>query len=190
MTPIEESLLAGFGSPVSLMCKDILKKWAHSMWRRLREELELRPIREQEHVRLIMTYLDIFQTVYESKFGKIQDSRRSAENADGNVFIKRSTGYGTKVFLGLLMADRLHAVNHTRKVERERIGFVALEASLLDSDLRDCPVCQDRMGFQNIEGAREAPIKLVICCGQVIGNRCLKIWLNEQIHGDVYRDTW
>lgn len=61
--------------------------------------------------------------------------------AKPNVVVIRSTGYCAKVFMGLLMADRFFVVQKKRKEERERLGFIELEASDLEDDAKNCPIC-------------------------------------------------
>jgi hypothetical protein len=68
------------------------------------------------------------------------------------------------------MADRLHVITQKRQDERERIGFEEVAASDLEQDSKDCPICQDPLGIPNPEGARENPIRLTVCCGQIFGD--------------------
>ena len=157
---------------------------------KLRVEPELRPIRDLEHVCLIIDYLEIFRDSYESKFGKMEESNRGQprETKDGCVYIT-STGYGAKIFLGLMMADRIHVIDRQRRYLREKIGFADLDISTLGDDSKNCPICHDPMSVENPEGIKEDPIELTICCSQVIGRRCLKTWLREFVYGDMLRDT-
>jgi hypothetical protein len=157
---------------------------------KLRVEPELRPIRDLEHVCLIIDYLEIFRDSYESKFGKMEESNRGqpGETKDGCVYIT-STGYGAKIFLGLMMADRIHVIDRQRRYLREKIGFADLDISTLGDDSKNCPICHDPMSVENPEGIKEDPIELTICCSQVIGRRCLKTWLREFVYGDMLRDT-
>ena len=191
LSPLEEPVIDQFGSSVKLILTDILKRWARAMRQKLRREPGPRPIKEREHVDLIMEYLREFQTAYEGVFGLIEDSKPTTfgEGKNSTVYI-RSTGYGVKVLLGLLMADRLHVVERKRREERERISFIKVEASCLPEDSKVCPICQDEMGIKTPEGTVEDPLRLVICCDQHIGESCLKAWLGEQLPGhDQPRDT-
>lgn len=150
-----------------------------------------RPIKEREHVDLIMEYLKVFQKLYEEKFGKMETGKPASafgEIKDNTVFIK-STGYGVKVVLGLLMADRMCVVEKRRKLEREIIGFMEFEVEDLEHDSKDCPICQDPMGVESPDGTKEAPLRMVICCGQVLGEQCLRAWLGELVWEGVYRNT-
>ena len=140
---------------------------------------------------LIMEYLDVFQKLYEKTFGKMETGKSSSalgEIKKNTIFIK-STGYGVKVVLGLLMADRMHVVERKRKLEREIVGLMEVEVEHLEYDAKDCPICQDPMGIESPEGIKETPLQMVICCGQVIGARCLRAWLGELVYEDVYRDN-
>jgi hypothetical protein len=171
LTAIEEPLVSDFGMAMAQIIKDILRQWAQVIRERLRNSPELRPIREKEQVGIIMDFLRMFESEYESKFGKMEDNfSGSLGEVKHNTIYIRSTAYGTKVFLGLLMADRLHVIDRKRRDERERIGFEEMVGSELAEDSKNCPICQEVMGVQSPEGQQETPIKLVVCCGQVFGN--------------------
>ena len=173
--------MAKFGEPMLRILRNTLKEWAQEMIALVNRDPGLRPIREQEHVDLIMNHLKIFQAYYEDKFGKMETAKQCSafgEIKDNTVFIK-STGYGVKVVLGLIMADRMHVVEKKRKNERERRGFMLVAVEDLEHDSKECPICHDPMGVESPDGSKESPIRLVICCGQVLGMRCLKTWLAE-----------
>ena len=190
LTEIEERVMAKFGENMLYILRKTLKMWAMAMMDLVRQESGLRPIREREHVDLIMKYLMIFQGFLEERFGKMDTGKHASafgEIKDNTVFIK-STGYGVKVVLGLIMADRMHVVERKRRLEREVLGFVEAKVEDLEHDSTDCPICQDPMGVESPDGAREAPLRLVICCGQVIGSQCLKAWLVELVF-EHHRDT-
>jgi hypothetical protein len=179
-----------FGKTVALILRDTLKRWGKAMRAKVRSDPELRPIKEAQHVNLIMDYLKVFQHGYESKFGLMEETKQSVQcEVRDNTMHIRTTGYGAKVFLGLVMADRVHVVDRKRRHEREKIGFVAVDPSKLPADSKDCSICQDAMGVQTPEGEKESPVKLVICCGQIVGEECLKTWLNEVAYGDILRET-
>jgi hypothetical protein len=46
---------------MSIIMKDVLKRWARAMRSKLRGLPGLHPIRESEHVNLIMEYLNVFR---------------------------------------------------------------------------------------------------------------------------------
>jgi len=190
LSPAEEPIVNHFGEPISIIMKDCLKRWARAMRVKLKGDPDIRPIREREHVNLIMEYLNVFQEGYEAVFGTMERNMHSplGQIKDNTVHI-RSTGYAAKVFLGLLMADRLHVVEKLRREERERIGFVEMDEGEVEADSKNCPVCQDPMGVENPEGEKESPIRLVICCGQVIGENCMKQWLSEFAYEGAQRDS-
>ena len=179
-----------FGSTVSLIMRDTLKRWGHAVKAKLRNDTELRPVKDAQYVQLIMNHLKIFQDGYESKFGLMEETKPSAFGGirDNKMHIP-STGYGAKIFLGLIMADRVHVVDRKRRHEREKIGFVHLDASTLAEDSKNCLICQDELGVENEEGKKESPVKLVICCGQILGEECMKTWLKEIVYGDVFREN-
>lgn len=153
------------------MIKDNLKEWAIDMKAELHQFPGLRPIRQQEHVVLIMRYLTRFQKEYEQKFGETGDTLGPLGKIENNTVYIRSTAYGVKVFIGLLMADRLTSIEEKRRKERIRISFREVSPSQLALDSKNCPICQEELGQENEEGSKEAAIKLVICCGQLFGAR-------------------
>lgn len=190
LTPTECTLVAQFGGDMASIFKDVMKRWARVLFAKIRKERDLRAIPDFEYVAVIMEYLKVFQDEYESKFGKMGEglSGPLGEIVDKLVYI-RSTGYGARIFLSLMMADRVHVIESSRKRERRRVGFLDLDPSKLDEDSQDCSVCRDRLGVANPEGRMEMPIKLVICCGQVMGRQCLKHWLSQFAYSHIYRGT-
>lgn len=159
-----------FGAVMSSIIKDVLQKWFKAMRVKLRDTPEFRPINEKGQVDLIMDYLRDFENKYESEFGKLEETVAKPDEAKNHTVYIRSTAHGTKVFLALLMADRLNVIDEKRRKQRERICFVELSASDLEEDSKNCPICNDVMGFQSAEGKNESPVKLVACCGQILGN--------------------
>ena len=85
--------------------------------------------------------------------------------------------------MGLMMADRLHVIDKLRREERERVAYEPVLTSDLPADSKNCPICQDPLGTVNPEGSSEQALKLIICCGQVIGESCLKAWLAQSGRG-------
>jgi hypothetical protein len=180
LTPTEAPIVATLGTTLAKIIQHTLRKWAKAMVESTSQDPPLRPIKERTQVDLIMKHLRAFQSAYERVFGLMEEVRGSAlgEIVDHNTVIIRSTGYGSKVLLGLLMADRLHVVDRIRKFERERIGFRDLELSDLQEDAKHCPICQENFG-EGKAGTEEKPIQLVVCCGQVFGDSCLRRWLAQ-----------
>ena len=170
LTAIEEPLLAQFGYDMAQIIRDVLSNWAKATQEMVRSLPGLRPIYAIEKVDIIMEFLKMYDQRYVLKFGWMDTSSADSigEVKDYTVCI-RSTAYGTKIFLGLLMADRIQIMDLKRRDERERIGFEELITSELAEDSKNCPICQEVMGVQTSEGHQEIPIKLVVCCGQVFG---------------------
>jgi hypothetical protein len=135
-------------------------------------------------------YLEIYDGEYSAQFGLMEP----IERVDGklkrgdSVLNIRSTGYGVKVFLGLIMSDRMAEINHRRRKERESIGFTEVRVEELPEDEKNCPICQEHMGINTTESSSETAIKLVICCGQVFGLTCMRVWLGDKSCGK-YNDT-
>jgi hypothetical protein len=96
----------------------------------------------------------------------------------GSVEIE-STGYGVKILLGLMLADRIKVIDRFLRLARERICFEHVNSSDLPPDSKNCCVCQDPLDVETPEGTLEEGIRLIICCHQVIGQNCLKEWLSR-----------
>ncbi|RDL39548.1 uncharacterized protein BP5553_03888 [Venustampulla echinocandica] len=186
-TPAEEPVVAMFGTGVASIMKDVIKRWADAMGSKLGEDQRLRPIKPMEQGNLIMKYITDFQQAYELMYGKIEDSRSILGEPRDEIPHIRSTGHGAKLLLGLMMTDRLRVFCRLRTLERMEIGFRELEVKDLEQDSRKCPICQDEIGVQDVDGSKESPIVLVICCGQIIGEACLKRWLLDRY--DETRDS-
>ena len=185
---MEEPIVERFGSTVSLILQENLKRWSRDLEEKLRGDTELKPIKHAQSVQLVMDHLKIFHDDYESKFGLMEKTGMPALRDDTKTCIS-STGYCAKAFLGLLMADRVHVADRQRTQERKKIGFVHQEVSTLAADSKDCPICQENLGVENLEGKKESPIKLVICCGQIVGKKCLKTWLKTSACVDILKEN-
>jgi hypothetical protein len=181
LAPTEQVIVERFGSTVEYIVKDVMQRWSVDLEKLLNVDTRIRRLKEEKHVNLILHYLDVYTELWEDKFGIMEEVEGEIK---GTVFIQ-STGYGVKVLLGLLMADRLNVIDFIRREERLRIGFEMVGQETLAEDAKMCPICQDEMGIQNSEGFNEAPLTLVICCGQAIGEQCLKTWLGFPVHGQL-----
>jgi hypothetical protein len=188
LTPTEQILMVRFGTTMTSIVEKVLMRWAQVMDSKIQELGSLRPIREYDNVLLIVEHLKIFQNNYERLFGKMEEGKRTFNEQIDTVYIA-STGYGMKVLLGLFMADRVHVIERTRRISREKIGFSVVDVSELKDDSKTCTICQEKLGVQSLDGVQEDPIRLVICCSQVLGRECLKTWLKEFVHGIGHRAT-
>ncbi|PVH89726.1 hypothetical protein DL98DRAFT_579514 [Cadophora sp. DSE1049] len=178
LTPAEEPITARFGSTVECMIKKILRDWSPEMKRVLNNGNPLQHINQRDQVRLIMKHLDIFHQAWETKFGmmEIPGAHRDLQASSSSEIYITTTGYGCKVLLGLMMADRIHVVERKRKQERFQICFQRVDVGILDEDSKECFVCKNQMGIEDEDGVKEQPIRLTICCDKVIGEDCMKKW--------------
>jgi len=151
------------------------------MQEKIRTEREFRRVGQFQHVTLILQYLQDFTRQYEEAFGYMEENHNSDLGvvSDGTVTIK-STGYGAKLVLGLMMGDRVQVARNIRKNERYLIGLLEVDKTdVLKEDEKHCPICQDEMGVENLDGVKEACVEMAICCGQYFGEVCLKTWFSE-----------
>lgn len=95
---------------------------------------------------------------------------------DGTIHIA-STGQGAQVLLGLILSNRAAVADKHREWYRLDIGFLPVNVNELPQDSKDCSICRDPLEVENEEGRSEDAIRLIFCCGQVIGRRCLEEWL-------------
>lgn len=176
-TPYEEKVFKAVGQPLEKIMRFVLKRWHKSMKTRL-DKHSLKTVKTQIQVDLIMTYLKLYQKEYESEFGLMEEQEHPQSSGQPTVHI-RSIGYAAEVFLGIIMADRIWAINQQRKASCRAKGFVDVDVKLLDADERYCTICCDELGVANPEGNIEQPVRVVICCHQIFGQSCLKVWLKE-----------
>lgn len=181
-TPSEQQVFTAFGNPLETILKYVLKRWHKAMKFKLHDANDkhsLKPIKQTEQIELIMTYLKLYQHEYEACFGTMEDQEHPPTDETPTTVRIRSTGFAAKVFLGIIMADRLWAINQRRKALRESSGFLPVQVEDLDDESKHCSICCDELGVANPEGEVEKPIRLVMCCYQVFGESCLKTWLKE-----------
>jgi hypothetical protein len=156
--------------------KETLEAWVEAIKVRMEERGLYKDLKDREDVYLIMEHLKDYHQKYEDIYGEMESQTLFGKMKDGTVHI-RSTGYGVKVLLGLMMADRLHVIEKLRREARERICFEKVHAADLPEDSMNCSICQDPLDIETPEGTMEEGLKLIICCQQVIGENCLKAWL-------------
>jgi Ring finger domain len=185
LSPSEEPVVRQFGGTVGRLIKRTLKRWAEALKAKLERDGPYRQLRDTEHVQLIMDHLRRYHDSYEARFGEMEDSREGGQLGhikNSTVYI-RSTGYGVKVLMGLMMADRFHVVDRLLREERERVAYKQVLVSDLPDDSKNCPICQDPLDTATPESTSEPALKLIICCGQTIGENCLKAWLGRPDKG-------
>lgn len=156
LTPYELCALEKFGSTVMLLIKDSLKKWIREMRQMVASSRLYKPLQKKELVDLIMQHLQPFADAWEEKFGMMElptEEQRKPHRGDpakSQVHIS-STGYGTKVIMGLLMADRIHVIEIKRNKVRRDVGYHMVNASSLkDDDLTSCNICYVSIIFTSI----------------------------------------
>jgi len=176
-TPFEEKVFKAVGETLARILRYVLKRWHKAMRIRL-EKHTLRAIKAEAQVELIMTYLKLYEKEYELAFGLMEEQNHAQTDPVSTVHI-RSTGYAAEVFLGIIMADRVWAINQKRKALCETHNFMTVDVNTLTEENQYCNICCDELGVANPEGELEKPIRVVICCHQVFGENCLKLWLKE-----------
>jgi hypothetical protein len=176
LSPSEEPFTSQFGSTMQKLMKETLADWVVAMRNRIQECGPYKELRDRESVVIIMEHLRSYHEKYESIYGHMEEQVFWGKLSDNSVHI-RSTGYGVKVLLGLMIADRLHVIDRLRREERERVCFERVDSSDLPADSKNCCICQDPLDTPTPEGLSEQGLKLIICCRQVIGENCLKSWL-------------
>lgn len=186
LTPIEDPIIENFGQLMRHLIEKVLHRWAIAMLNLLGTqdlERQFAPINEKVQVDLIMNFLRYFQRKYEKVWGFMEEIHGAGmgdgySNKEQAVHIQ-STGYGAKVLVGLLMADRLHVVDRLRFAERARIGYREVKPDGLKANCKDCAICQETIGVKHADtgASDEVAVELVICCGNTIGITCLREWL-------------
>ena len=81
-----------------------------------------------------------------------------------------------KMFVICMVTDRIHALDELRNNRRQATGFTSVSLEELPSNATDCPICREALGVRNEQDGLECPVRLVSCCGQYAGGRCLQQW--------------
>lgn len=164
-----------------------MKRWGKELSTRLLQGNQLRDPKNSDSIPLVCHYLERFSEKFEVFFGTME-RYEEMKDPKGVVVIK-STGFCAKLAVGLMMTDRLHVINHLRRRERERICFETITPEKLAVGDQVCFTCLQPYFEAGEEGEIEQPIKLVICCNQIIGFDCLKTWLNMQSATGLFKKT-
>ena len=134
--------------------------------------------------RSIASYASVFKCEWEAEFGKMDDEPEvlCLEMLEGKTPIAiRSTAAAAKIFLCLMLINRLKSLNIRQKTWRKITGFVEVDAHDLSEDAKCCLICREPLGKANELGEIETPIQVVACCGNVFGKTCLQKWYSECI---------
>lgn len=87
-----------------------------------------------------------------------------------------SSPQAIKMLVICMVTDRIHALDELRNKRRQETGATLVSVQDLPSDAKDCPICRETLGVHNEVGELECPVRLVSCCGQYAGERCLQEW--------------
>lgn len=87
-----------------------------------------------------------------------------------------SSPQAIKMLVICMVTDRIHALDELRNKRRQETGATLASIEDLPSDAKDCPICREALGVQNEVGDIECPVRLVSCCGQYAGEKCLQEW--------------
>ncbi|KFY15316.1 hypothetical protein V492_02069 [Pseudogymnoascus sp. VKM F-4246] len=87
-----------------------------------------------------------------------------------------SSPQAIKMLVICMVTDRIHALDELRLQRRQETGATLVNIEDVPSDARDCPICREALGLPNELGDVECPVRLVSCCGQYAGDRCLQEW--------------
>ena len=77
---------------------------------------------QREDVHCIVQYISMYQSEFETKFGKMEHPQPS----NGGRLSITSVGHAIKVFLGLIMADRMTVVREKSAEARAQAGFLEM----------------------------------------------------------------
>lgn len=177
-TPTEEVAIAQFGTKVASIINDILKRYVKALRRKLRDDGPLQRMIDEDHIALVFSYLHEFHVQFEQSFGYMDEHPNALGSIADDTLRIRTTAFGAKLVAGLMMADRIQAAKLRQYQERKRIGFLEVDLENIPKDRKDCPVCKEEMSVKSPDGTQESCLHLVICCGQYVGETCLKTWLH------------
>lgn len=190
LTRAESTIIARFGRTVEKLIKRLLRHWSREFKQLVDRGHPLRPLNQHDQVTLIMKYLDNYHWYWEKRFGTMamQKPDRDFRAVDKSEILINSTGYGSKLLFGLMLSDRLRAVERLRSRERKRVCFDAVPDHHLEDGYKECYICTERLNVETAEGTKERAIRLAICCSSIIGEECLKIWLTSAVGGGAKRN--
>lgn len=84
-----------------------------------------------------------------------------------------------KMFVIMIVTDRIHALDALRQTRRHEIGMAYVSVGDLPTGADNCPICSEPFGTLREDGESDDPVRLVCCCGQYVGERCLKMWYRK-----------
>ena len=125
LTPYELAILSPFGPNLHWLVTSILAHWGAAMDERYgggETAKFLTMYTQKEDVTCVVRYITMYESEFENKFGKLEHPQLSNE---GCLRIT-SVGHAIKVFLGLIMADRIMVVRERSKAARAQAGFLEM----------------------------------------------------------------
>jgi len=107
--------------------------------------------------------------------------------ADGKIYRKKgrcavhvnSIPEVIKMFVIMIVTDRIHALDALRQTRRHEIGMAYVSVGDLPKGADNCPICSEPFGTLRKDAESDDPVRLVCCCGQYVGARCLKMWYRK-----------
>ncbi|OBT48916.1 hypothetical protein VE00_00560 [Pseudogymnoascus sp. WSF 3629] len=108
---------------------------------------------------------------------KRRQIKKSIAKTQGRCLVYlNSSPQAIKMLVICMVTDRIHALDELRHKRRQETGGTLVSIEDLPSDAKDCPICRETLGVESEAGEIEYPVRLVSCCGQYAGERCLQEW--------------
>ncbi|KAI9743150.1 MAG: hypothetical protein M1818_003445 [Claussenomyces sp. TS43310] len=185
ITQLERVVMEQLGPDAALVICKALEVWFEFVVLHINElPFAKKLIDSKELVASLRMFTARFRQFWEERFGMMDCADRILQVcSDGRRAMPiSSTGAATKIFVSLMLKDRLKVLEIRRQAWRQECGFVQYSLDAIPPDRQECPICQERYGNVDDTGVVDVPIFVVACCGNLFGLRCLRTWY-MQPHG-------
>lgn len=133
-------------------------------------------IAQEDRIVQIIDQLRVFTTDWQGEFGALAKYEEVTESEyKKGLFIVNSCGQGHEALLALMLIDRANVIDDYRKRERRRIGSMKV-VPVAGEPCDECPICREELNKENEDGVTEHGVRIVYCCSNVFGNKCLALW--------------
>lgn len=164
LSPAEQMAIIQFGPPMEQLIVSVMRNWGADFRAALDKDDGSHRLDQNLHVGLVVQHLEKYVEAFENKFGKMAEPT-SQEIPHGGVVI-HCTGYGVKIFLGMMMTDRILVMDRAR-AEKLNLPRVEIHDVPLNEEgaVDDCAICWCEI---------EDPVWARACCRKYFCVECLK----------------
>lgn len=185
-TSIEKPIIDRLGPKVAAIFDWVLRAWCDDVFKLIPKT----PFRTPHHeVVPIMVAIQRrtkqFKLIWEKYFGIMDKDRtlyKIAPHGRPAVNVK-STGAASQILMHSMLDDRVKVLQERRLRWRQKMCF--LEGVCFLKEIphleppadKECPICTTEYCTEMPEGTMEAPLRMIACCGNYLGSKCLRRWV-------------